>query len=143
MPVFVAVAPETAFFAIDNFFRMEPLDIQKLKIKERSFFARIARLVLRSRQVAMVLGKTIHLSGVSREIFLSDRVWVAHELCHVQQFQQYGFLRFLWLYLLESWRKGYYMNKFEVEARIAGGKARAGAGSMAGKPAEGTQNLPR
>ncbi len=89
---------------------------------ENSPFARIARLVLKSRNVAMVLGKTVHLSGVSKEIFLKDEGWVAHELCHVEQFRQHGYLRFLWLYLVESLRVGYYNNKFEVEARIAGMK---------------------
>jgi len=70
----------------------------------------------------MVLGKTIHLSGVSRETFLQDPSWVSHELCHVRQFQEHGYVRFLWRYLLESYRNGYYNNKFEVEAREAGFK---------------------
>ncbi|MBD1398136.1 hypothetical protein H9Q13_13255 [Pontibacter sp. JH31] len=90
------------------------------KIVENSPFARIARMVLKSRNVAMVLGKTIHLSGVKREAFLKDSGWVAHELCHIRQFQEHGYLRFLWLYLRESMRVGYYNNKYEVEARIAG-----------------------
>jgi hypothetical protein len=90
------------------------------KIVEKSFFARIARMVLKSRNVAMVLGKTIHLSGVNRDAFLKDSGWVAHELCHIRQFQEHGYVRFLWLYLRESMRVGYYNNKYEVEARIAG-----------------------
>ncbi|MDX5345627.1 MAG: hypothetical protein LPK19_00125 [Hymenobacteraceae bacterium] len=94
------------------------------KIVERSLFARIARMVLKSSNVAMVLGKTIHLSGVSREDFMNDPGWLAHELCHIRQFKQHGFFRFLWLYLIESWRVGYYNNKYEVEARIEGMKHR-------------------
>ncbi|MDX5419098.1 MAG: hypothetical protein LPK09_07765 [Hymenobacteraceae bacterium] len=90
------------------------------KIVENSPFARIARMVLKSRNVAMVLGKTIHLSGVKREAFLKDSGWLAHELCHIRQFQEHGYVRFLWLYLRESIRVGYYNNKYEVEARIAG-----------------------
>ncbi|RNI25991.1 hypothetical protein [Rufibacter latericius] len=93
-----------------------------LKIIEQSPFARIARWVLKTSNVAMVLGKTIHLSGVSKEIFLQDTPWVAHELCHVRQFQEHGYLRFLWLYFVESLRVGYYNNKYEVEARLAGTK---------------------
>jgi hypothetical protein len=93
-----------------------------LQIKERSLFARIARLVLKTPNVAMVLGKTIHLSGVSREAFLQNKPWVAHELCHVRQFQEHGYFRFLGLYLLESMKRGYYHNKYEVEARLAGTK---------------------
>ncbi|MFT2007131.1 hypothetical protein ACMA1I_00515 [Pontibacter sp. 13R65] len=93
-----------------------------IKIVENSPFARIARMVLKSSNVAMVLGKKVHLSGVSKEVFLKNQGWVAHELCHIEQFRQYGYLRFLWLYLVESMRVGYYNNKFEVEARIAGMK---------------------
>ncbi|HEY4649964.1 MAG TPA: hypothetical protein VIG72_01055 [Pontibacter sp.] len=92
------------------------------KIVEGSWFARIARMVLKSRNVAMVLGKTIHLSGVKREDFLKDEGWLAHELCHIRQFQEHGFFRFLWLYLKESYKVGYYNNKYEVEAREAGMK---------------------
>jgi hypothetical protein len=94
------------------------------KVVERSFFARIARMVLKSSNVAMVLGKTIHLSGVSRDTFLQDEGWLAHELCHIRQFREHGFFRFLWLYLQESWRVGYYNNKYEVEARLEGMKHR-------------------
>ncbi len=96
------------------------------KIVERSVFARIARMVLKSDNVAMVLGKQIHLSGVSREDFLKDDAWVAHELCHIEQFRQHGFFRFLWLYFIESCRKGYYNNCYEVEARQAGSRKKPG-----------------
>ena len=94
----------------------------KLQVKENSMFARVARRVLKSPNVAMVLGRTIHLSGVSREDFLRNASWVSHELCHVRQFQEHGYFLFLWSYLLESYRHGYYNNKFEVEAREAGSK---------------------
>lgn len=92
------------------------------KIVEKSWFARIARMVLKSSNVAMVLGKTIHLSGVDKQTFLNDKGWFEHELCHIRQFQEHGFFRFLWLYVKESYRVGYYNNKFEVEAREAGMK---------------------
>ncbi|MHC2990692.1 hypothetical protein OB13_03510 [Pontibacter sp. HJ8] len=95
------------------------------RIVENSLFARIARMVLKSPNVAMVLGKTIHLSGVNRETFLKDNGWVEHELCHIRQFREHGYFRFLWLYLRESMRVGYYNNKYEVEARIAGLKGKA------------------
>ncbi|WP_225986481.1 hypothetical protein [Rufibacter sp. LB8] len=95
---------------------------KNIKIVERSPFARIARWVLKSSNVAMVLGKSIHLSGVSKEMFLKNTPWVAHELCHVRQFEEHGYLKFLWLYAVESLKVGYYNNKFEVEARLAGTK---------------------
>ena len=79
--------------------------------------ARIARLVLGTRRVAMVVGQTVHLSGASRQEFLAEPEWVAHELVHIRQFREHGFLPFLAKYLLESARVGYYHNKYEVEAR--------------------------
>ncbi|HSI90582.1 MAG TPA: hypothetical protein VK927_05660 [Adhaeribacter sp.] len=99
------------------------------RIVENSPLARIARWVLKSPNVAMVIGKQIHLSGVKKEIFLQDRYWVEHELCHVRQYRENGLLRFLGLYLIESCRRGYYANKYEVEAREVGRK-------MAGLPPE-------
>ena len=41
---------------------------------------------------------------------------------HVEQFQRYGFLRFLILYVIEFWKAGYWDNKFEVEARAREGE---------------------
>lgn len=80
--------------------------------------ARIARLVLGGApRVAMVLGQTVHLSGATRAEFLADPEWVAHEEVHLRQVRDLGLPRFLWEYLLESARVGYYQNKFEVEAR--------------------------
>ncbi len=80
--------------------------------------ARVARLVLgRAPRVAMVIGKTVHLSGATRAEFLADPEWVAHEEVHLRQVHDLGLARFLAEYLLESARVGYYQNKFEVEAR--------------------------
>ena len=100
----------------------------KIKIKEKSFYARIAARQLKCQTVAAVFGKTIHLWNVSREDFLKRTPWVVHEVEHVRQFQRYGFLRFSALYLLEYTRNGYYNNRFEVEARVA----EMGEGDLAG-----------
>ena len=89
------------------------------KIKENSFLARIAAKKLGKKDVAMVLGKTIHLWNTTEAEFLQNKSWVKHECCHVQQYQRYGFFNFLIRYLWESMRKGYYNNKYEVEARAA------------------------
>lgn len=89
------------------------------RIVENSPLARIARWKLKQPNVAMVLGHSIHLSGVSRDEFLRDASWVAHEMCHIRQVQENGLLPFLWKYLVESARVGYYANRFEVEARQA------------------------
>jgi len=88
-----------------------------VKIKENSFLARIAAAKLRSNKVAIVFGRTIHLHNTKRGEFLNDNSWVCHELQHVAQYEKYGGLVFLAKYMLEWVHKGYYKNKFEVEAR--------------------------
>ncbi len=80
--------------------------------------ARVARLVLGGNaRVAMVIGGTVHLSGATRAEFLADPEWVAHERVHLRQYREQGLLPFLYRYLVESARVGYYANKYEVEAR--------------------------
>ena len=88
-------------------------------IKENSWIAKLAAKKLRSENVAIVIGKTIHLYHVSRQDFLKDDKWVKHEMCHISQFKKYGFLNFIFKYLVESIRNGYYNNKYEIEARNA------------------------
>jgi len=88
-------------------------------IKENSWLARKAARKLGSSQVAMVVGSTIYLYGTTRREFLASHGWVRHEVCHVKQFRQYGLLVFLWKYIREYRRVGYYNNRFEVAAREA------------------------
>lgn len=90
-------------------------------IKENSWIAKLAALKLNSKRVAIVMGNTIHLHNTSKQEFLKDERWVKHELCHVRQFQQNGFLPFIAQYVWESIKHGYYNNKYEVEAREAEG----------------------
>ena len=89
----------------------------KIRIKERSFIARIAAFVLQTNNVAIVFGKTIYLWNATKEDILNNQNWLRHELVHVRQFIRYGFFPFIFMYLWESIKKGYYQNKFEVEAR--------------------------
>jgi hypothetical protein len=88
-------------------------------IKENSWIAKLASRKLKSKSIAIVIGKTIHLYHVSRHDFLKDEKWVKHEMCHISQFKKYGFLNFIFKYLVESMRNGYYNNKYEIEARNA------------------------
>lgn len=88
-------------------------------IKENSWLAKLAAKKLGTRTVAMVLGKTIHLCNTTEANFLADEKWLKHELCHVKQFKEHGYFIFLIKYIWESIRKGYYNNRFEVEARKA------------------------
>ena len=95
------------------------MDQSDFKIKENSWLAKIAALKLGTKAVAMVLGKTIHLHNTTKASFLQDEKWVKHERCHIRQFKQYGYFGFIVKYLWESIQKGYYNNRFEVEARKA------------------------
>lgn len=88
-------------------------------IKENSWLAKIAAKKLGANNVAMVLGKTIHLHNTTAKDFLNNKKWVKHELCHIQQFKKYGYINFIIKYLWESVCNGYYNNRFEVEARKA------------------------
>ena len=89
------------------------------RIKENSWLATIAAKKLQSRSVAIVLGKTIHLHGATRETFLQNERWLKHELCHIKQYHEHGHVTFIAKYLWESLRKGYHNNKYEAEARAA------------------------
>ena len=86
-------------------------------IVENSWLARVAAWKMGTDSVAMVLGSKIHLCNCTKQQFLQNKKWVRHEIAHVHQWKQYGRLRFLILYCWESFNKGYYYNKFEVEAR--------------------------
>ncbi len=88
-------------------------------IKENSWLAKIAAFKLGTKSVAMVLGKTIHLYNTTKADFLKDEKWVKHELCHIKQFKEHGYFLFIVKYTWESIWKGYYKNRFEVEARQA------------------------
>ena len=106
-----------------NFYNNHPsspaLKMTKVKIKENSWLAKIAAMQLESPSVAMVVGTTIHLHNSTREEFLRNKRWVRHELAHVKQYLQLGLLRFIFLYLLETFNKGYENNSFEVDARAS------------------------
>ena len=92
---------------------------ESVTIVENSFFARMATWYMGSKRVAMVWDKQILLWGVTRHDFLKHRGWVLHELKHVEQYAQLGKWNFLKAYLAEWVVKGYYNNRFEVEAREA------------------------
>jgi hypothetical protein len=89
------------------------------QLRENSWWAKIAAFKLGAQSVALVMGNTIHLHQVSQQAFLADAAWLRHELCHVRQFKEHGFVNFLLKYIWESCKKGYYNNKYEIAARAA------------------------
>lgn len=88
----------------------------KVRIKEKSIFAKLAAYNLKAQKMALVIGKTIHLHNATREEFLSNKKWVRHEITHVKQYQQKGFIRFILSYLLETFNMSYEFNRYELEA---------------------------
>jgi Domain of unknown function (DUF4157) len=90
-----------------------------VRIIENAWIARMAAKKMQSSQVALVLGSSIYLWGTSKQDFLANEKWVRHEMAHIAQYQQYGTIAFLCMYLWEWIRNGYYHNKFEVAARAA------------------------
>ena len=90
-----------------------------LNIKENSWVAKLAAKKLKTKNVAIVIGNTIHLYNVTRCQFLQDKKWVKHEVCHLKQFHKHGHFIFILKYLWESMRHGYHQNKYEEEARRA------------------------
>ena len=95
------------------------IDLNHIRIRENSWVAKIAAGKLKSDNVAIVIGRTIHLHNVSKHKFLNDKKWVKHEACHLKQFQNNGYFIFILKYLWESLIHGYYNNKYEEEARLA------------------------
>ncbi len=79
--------------------------------------AKLAARNLKSEKMAIVLGKTIRLHNTTKEEFLQNTRWVRHEVAHVIQFQEKGFISFIISYLLESFNLGYEHNRYELEAR--------------------------
>ncbi|MGV3767252.1 MAG: DUF4157 domain-containing protein [Chitinophagaceae bacterium] len=88
-------------------------------IKEHSRLARIAAAFRKEPRIAMVLGNTIHLYGVTERVFRSNPRWVRHEMAHIRQFRQYGTAGFILRYVWEWIKNGYINNRFEVEARAS------------------------
>lgn len=90
-----------------------------IQVKENTVQGKLAALLLKSHGAAIVFGKTIYLYNISKTEFLSNPRLVRHELKHVEQYAQFGFLGFLMRYGWYSLRFGYYNNPLEKEARAA------------------------
>lgn len=71
------------------------------RIKENSFRARLASKKLGTQRIAIVFGNTIYLHNSTKKEFLANERWLKHELCHIRQFSEHGFLPFLFKYLIK------------------------------------------
>ncbi len=89
------------------------------RIREDAFVAWLAAWFLQGKKVAIVIGSNIYLHGAKEVELQQSKAWLRHELMHVQQFKKEGTFRFLMKYCWESLRKGYWNNRYEIEARAA------------------------
>jgi len=85
-------------------------DVDRVRIIEYSFFAR-----LHSRMVATTRRRRIYLRGSAAEFF-DNPTLMLHEYCHVLKQWEPRELTAT-RYVLEWLRRGYWENRFEVEAR--------------------------
>jgi hypothetical protein len=79
-------------------------------LRERSLFARLHRGVR-----ATTRRNTIYLRG-SLDEFFADPELMLHEYFHVLRQWNRGRMT-LWRYLVESWHRGYWQNRYERQAR--------------------------
>lgn len=102
---------------IKDLSKLEDNRRKRIFVKRNSLLAKIACGHLKTKAVALVLGQTIHLYGVNPISLLANKDWLAHELVHVKQYEKYGVLRFLGLYIWDWIKHGYFRNRYEEEAR--------------------------
>lgn len=89
----------------------------RVYIHTNSFVAKVAAKMLRFSRIAITIGNNVYLHNATAHTFLNTQRWLIHELKHVEQYEQEGFIGFLFAYLRDALRNGYYQNKFEIEAR--------------------------
>jgi hypothetical protein len=101
-----AAVPETVSGALE---RLLGERIGHVKVIEHSWFARLHGACATTRL------RRIYLAGSAEDFF--DNPWLMlHEYCHVLRQWQTGSLT-VSRYLIECLRRGYWNNRFEVEAR--------------------------
>jgi hypothetical protein len=89
-------------------------------VKENSWVARMAASKMGATGgLAIVFFRTIYLHKITKSELLQNIPLLRHEVKHVLQYQQHTYVLFLIKYLWHSFRKGYYLNPFEIEAREA------------------------
>ncbi len=99
--------PESVRIALIGFFGA---DVGHVKVIEHSLFAR-----LHWNAIATTRRRRIYLRGSAQDFF-NDPALMIHEYFHVMN-QWEPRLLTSWRYVLESLRRGYWSNRFEVEAR--------------------------
>jgi len=98
---------ESVRIALTGFFGE---DVGRVKVIEHSLFAR-----LHWNAIATTRRRRIYLRGSAQDFF-NDPALMIHEYFHVMN-QWEPRLLTSWRYVVESLRRGYWSNRFEVEAR--------------------------
>jgi hypothetical protein len=84
--------------------------IDRVRVIEHSLFVR-----LHGRAIATTRRRRIYLRGSAADFFQNPSLML-HEYCHVLKQWEPRTLT-LWRYLVEWLRRGYWNNRFEIEAR--------------------------
>jgi hypothetical protein len=103
----IVPVPEHVRLALESLFGQ---DVSLVQVVEHSLFAR-----LHMRCVATTRRRRIYLRGSAAEFF-SNPSLMLHEYCHVLKQWEPGLLTTT-RYVLEWFRRGYWDNRFEIEAR--------------------------
>ena len=101
------VPPAPVLAALERLFGPAVRDVEVI---ERSLFAR-----LHLGAIATTRRRRIYLRGSAADFFACPEL-VLHEYCHVVRQWEPGSLT-AWRYVVECCRRGYWANRFEVEAR--------------------------
>lgn len=102
-----AIPPEHVQTALEAFFGSA---VAQVRIVENSWFTR-----LHGRAIATTRRRCIYLRG-SAEEFFADPGMMLHEYCHVLKQWEPGLMTIA-RYVVEWLRRGYWGNRFEIEAR--------------------------
>lgn len=89
-----------------------------VKLKTDTLVSKVAFRLIRSHKnkaIASAINKTIHLHAITAEAFVERKAFMRHELQHIIQYHTIRF--FVLKYIWETLKKGYFNNKYEVEAR--------------------------
>ena len=126
------VPPPALRAALEEIFG-EP--VEHVRVIENSFYARLhfgARATTRRNRI---------LLRDSAATFWRDRDLVLHEYFHVLRQWQPRRLT-IWRYLLESLRRGYWLNRFEIEARDFAARHSGRLHSLLARPAATKMHRP-
>ena len=99
--------PEHIRLALEKFFGE---GVRRVVVVEHSLFAR-----MHFRINATTRRRRIYLVGTAQKFF-ADPTLLLHEYCHVMKQWEPGHLT-TFRYLVEWFRKGYWDNRFQIEAR--------------------------